>query len=283
MKIIIIGKGPAGISAAIYAKRAGAEVTIIAKDYGALTKAKAVENYYGFVEPIKGLDLAVAGEKQAQAIGIDIINDEVVGLDYDEGLIVLTKNNRYPCDKLIMATGTRRAMPKIENYSKFEGKGISYCAKCDAYFMRGKDVAVIGSGEYALHEALELLPHVNRLYILTNGKQAETSFPSEIQLITDKISSLNGIDKLDRIIFANGIELAISGLFIAMHSAGSIDFLMKLGIRSEGRYIKVDTATMLTEVPDIYAVGDCIGGELQIAQAVYQGMVAALNATSDAK
>lgn len=279
MRLIIIGKGPAGISAAVYAKRAGADVTIIAKDYGALAKAKLVENYYGFSQPISGMELAKLGEAQAIAHDIPIINEEVVGLDYEDTLMVITKSGFYPCDKLIMATGTRRAMPVIENFANYEGKGISYCAKCDAYFMRGKTVAVIGSGDYAAHELSELSTHASKCYLLTNGRELTASVGSNVEVITSKVTRLFGDSHLQGVEFASGDILEVNGLFVAIGSAGSVDFLKKFGVSPSGNYIDVDPKTMATAVPNIYAVGDATGGQLQIAQAVYQGMLAAIETT----
>ncbi|MEE0775454.1 MAG: NAD(P)/FAD-dependent oxidoreductase, partial [Bacillota bacterium] len=153
---IIVGTGPAGISAALYLKRANIDVTLIGKRGGALEKADSVENYFGFAEPVSGKDLAEAGMSNALRLGCRIVEDEVVSIGYNQSLTVFTKGGSYEGDVVVLATGAARNTPNIEGVRELEGKGVSYCAVCDAFFYRKKDVAVLGSGEYALHEATEL-------------------------------------------------------------------------------------------------------------------------------
>ena len=178
--IIIIGNGPAGISAALYTTRAGIETTIIGKDDGALAKAAEVENYYGFREPISGKQLIADGIEGARRLGATILTDEVVGLTYRDKLTVIAKGKEYSADSVLLATGTSRNAPRIKGLREYEGRGISYCAVCDAFFYRGKDVAVLGSGDYALHEALELLPTSGSVTLLTNGQPLNIQVPISV-------------------------------------------------------------------------------------------------------
>lgn len=268
--VIIIGNGPAGISAALYTTRAGLDTTIIGRDYGALGKASEIENYFGFKDPISGKQLISEGLEQAKRLGAKVINGEVVGLSYLDKIIVQTKEREYEADSVILATGSSRSTPPIKGLNDFEGHGVSYCAVCDAFFYRGKDVAVLGSGEYALHEALELIQTSNSVTILTDGKEPSANIPSNIRVIKDKIDSVAGEEKLDRVIFQDGSSLNIAGLFIAVGVAGSADLAKKIGAYTENNRIYVDE-NMATTVPGLYAAGDCTGGLLQISKAVYEG------------
>lgn len=268
--IIIIGYGPAGISAALYTSRAGIDTTIIGKDYGALSKADKIENYYGFKQPISGRELIEDGIAGAKRLGAAVINDEVVGISYGDKLTVITKEKDYTADSVIIATGTSRFAPKIKGLKEYEGHGVSYCAVCDAFFYKSKDVAVLGEGEYALHEALELLPTSRNVTILTNGKQPTVKIPDKIKVNTTEIASLAGENLLGSVLFRDGSTLSTSGLFIAVGTAGSTDLAKKLGAAVENNRILVDD-NMATNIPGLYAAGDCTGGLLQISKAVYEG------------
>ena len=147
--IIIIGSGPAGVSAAVYAKRGGANVLVISKDTGTLGKAKKIENYYGF-KNISGKDLYENGLKQLENLNIEFVKDEVVQLNYTSQFEVTTVNNIFQAKYVVLATGVSRNVPNIKGIKEFEGKGVSYCAICDAFFYRNKDVGVLGSGNYAI-------------------------------------------------------------------------------------------------------------------------------------
>ena len=149
--IIIIGSGPAGISAALYAVRAGVDTTVLTKGPGALDRAEKIENYYGFAEPVSGAELERRSIENAKRLGVRFVTAEAVGLTYTDKLTVETVDKNYPADAVILATGASRAVPRIPGLAGLEGHGVSYCAACDAFFYRGKDVAVLGSGEYALH------------------------------------------------------------------------------------------------------------------------------------
>lgn len=275
--VIIIGTGPAGVSAALYVARAGINTTVIGEGIGALAKAKKIENYYGFAEPVSGQELSESGISQAKRIGAEIINAEVVGINYDGTFAVKTTQKEYHADAVIIATGSSRQMPNIKGFSEFEGHGISYCAVCDAFFYKGKDVAVLGCCEYALAEALELLQVVRSVTILTDGVESIPKIPPEIKVITKKIKELSGKTELNKVIFEDGKKLNISGLFVAIGVAGSAELAKKLGANVSKNIIAVDNK-MATNIPGLFAAGDCTGGMLQIAKAVYQGAVAGTEA-----
>lgn len=193
-----------------------------------------------------------------------------MGISYGDKLTVITKSGEYEADSVVLATGTSRTAPKINGLREYEGHGVSYCAVCDAFFYRGKDVAVLGDGSYALHEALELLPTSNTVTILTNGKEPEFQVPQNIIVNASIIDSIRGNDAVEEVHFQNGETLHISGLFVAIGVAGSTDLAKKIGAVTQNNKIIVDE-NMSTNIPGVYAAGDCTGGLLQISKAVYEG------------
>lgn len=276
-KVIIIGKGPAGISCAIYTSRAGIETVIIGNGAGSLGKAEKIENYYGFSAPISGAELSETGIEQARRLGAQIISEEVVGMGYDGAFTVKTHSGEYRADSVVIATGSPRKTPKIKGIEEFEGRGISYCAVCDAFFYRGKNICVLGSGEYAINEASELLPVVGKVTILTNGDELTGEAPEGVEVVKNPVSELRGGDRLESVLFKDGSEIATDGIFIAYGTAGSADLARKLGVFTEGNKISVN-ADMETNIPGLFAAGDCTGGALQVAKAVYEGAAAGMAA-----
>ena len=179
--ILILGYGPAGISAALYGLRAGLDVLIVGKDVGALARAHMIENYYGLEKPLSGPELAEVGKKQALALGAKIVDDEVTDLFFDgNDFVAGGLSGEYRGKACIMATGSARKKQPLPGMAELEGHGVSYCAVCDAFFYRQKKVAVLGSGEYALHEVSELLPMASSVTLLTNGSETTATFPETV-------------------------------------------------------------------------------------------------------
>ena len=192
-------------------------------------------------------------------------------------LAVQTTEATYEAEAVILATGASRTAPKIDGLARLEGHGVSYCAICDAFFYRGKNVAVIGSGEYALHEAQTLLPVAGSVTMLTNGAPLTVEVPESIAVDTRKIVSIDGEDAVSGVTFADGETLAADGVFVAVGVASSADLARKLGALTEGNRI-VTNENGETNLPGLYAAGDCTGGLLQIAEAVAKGAKAGLAA-----
>lgn len=280
--IVIIGSGPAGISAALYAKRSGIETSVISMGTGTLEKAHLIENFYGQPAAISGEELHKQGVEQAKSLGVEIINDEVLGITFEDKLTVLTKEHSYSADAVIIATGQKRNAPKIPGLTQFEGAGVSYCATCDGFFHRGKDVAVLGNGSFAIHEAEYLSGIASSVTILTNGQEAPADLPENINCITTNIKELTGETLISSVVFEDESSISISGFFVATGSAGSSDFARKIGAMTEGNRILVNE-DMMTNVPGLFACGDCTGGMLQVAKAVYEGAAAGTNASKYVK
>ena len=278
---IIIGSGPAGIAASLYMARAGLKILIISKNESSLDKAEKIENYYGFELPISGKQLNENGIKQAKMVGAEFLEKEVIAIKYAENncyeIIIANqgKDEKYVTKTVVLATGVNRNKPNIKGIKEFEGKGISYCAICDAAFYRNKNVGVLGNGDYAIGEIQELLPIVNSVTMLTNGLEHVEYRSDKLEINTKKIREFRGNSKIEEIEFDDDTKQEISGIFIAQGTASSVDFAKKLGAMIEKNYIIVNEK-METTVPNIYACGDCTGGLLQISKAVYEGTVAGL-------
>lgn len=276
---VIIGAGPAGVSAAIYLLRAQIPVSLIYKDMGALGKAHLIDNYYGFDVPPTGPQLFERGLAQARRLGAEILCDEVIGLVWgDEKMTVLTKSGNFPADVIIMATGTSRMTPKIPGLRELEGHGVSYCAICDAFFYRQKRVGVFGAGEYALHEASVLLQTSAEVTLFTQGKEPTfAERPQGLRIESRKIVQLVGTDKLEAVELEDGTRMGVDGFFVALGTAGTSDFARKIGAEIDGARVIVDE-NCKTTLDGLYAVGDCNGGLLQVAKAVADGAKAGTHA-----
>lgn len=189
--VIIVGAGPAGISASLYTVRRNLKTLIIYKEKSALEKSTRIENYYGFENGINGEDLYKIGIRQAQNIGAEIIKDEVTNIIEKQKIFkVQTLNNEFESKSVILATGNKKSKPNIKNIDKYEGKGISYCAICDGFFYNNKDVAVLGNGDYAISETMDLQNIAKSITILTNGGQAPEYRAENISINTRPIKEI---------------------------------------------------------------------------------------------
>ena len=279
--IIIIGAGPAGITASLYTVRANKKVLVLYDDKSSLEKTDKIENYYGFETGVSGKDLYEMGIKQAKNIGATVKKEEVIkierSLEDDYNFSVSTSKSTYKSKVVILATGNKKNTPKITGIEKFEGKGVSYCAICDGFFYKNKDVAVIGSGNYAVSETNDLINTAKDITILTDGEKAPNFRADNVEIETRGIKEIKGKDKVEKIEFMDGTELKIDGIFIAQGVASSADFAKKLGALVKNDKIIVNEK-METNIKNLFACGDCIGGLYQISKAVYEGMIAGLNA-----
>ncbi len=271
-ELIIIGGGPAGISASLYAARANVRTSIIENGPGSLAKAVQIDNYYG--APMSGSALYSGGLKQAAALGVKIIRSEAVGAEYTGNFIIQTKTSSLEAAALILATGVQSIAPNIPGLRQLEGRGVSYCATCDGFFFRKKKVAVLGSGAYALHEAEYLRHLAHSVLIFTNGAAGADVRAAGWDVEEQPLRALNGSDKLESVTLADGRNIELDGLFIALGAAGSLDFARKLGAETNGRFLKTGPGGV-TNIPGLFGAGDCTGGLLQIAKAVYEGAEAA--------
>lgn len=276
---IIIGRGPAGISCAIYTTRANLKTLVIGKFESVLLKAGRIENYYGFETPISGRELLETGEKQALRLGAEIITNEVVGIEKTDVFKVVCVNGEYMGKSVLLAPGapvTKAPVPGIDSY---EGMGVSYCTTCDGFFYRNRRVGVLGYTDYAVHEAMELLSFTRDVTLYTNGMALNISPPfrdhmNAFTVSTKKIEGLYGQDGLEGILFQDGSREPVDGLFVAYGSASGVNFAMKMGILMNGKSIAFNER-METNIEGLYTAGDCTGVFKQIAVAAGQGALAA--------
>lgn len=274
--VIIIGAGPAGISASLYTKRANLKTMIIYQNNSNLEKAELIENYYGFAKGITGIDLYNEGINQAKNLGVELKEEEVINIKMNEtGFEVITDKNEYKTKNIVLATGNKKNIPKIKGIQEFEGRGISYCAVCDGFFYRNKDIVVIGNGKYAIAETNELINLANQIIILTDGEKAPEFRADNVKIDTRKIEEIQGEKRVEQIKLEDNTIIKTDGIFVAKGVAGSNEFAKKLGIITNKDKIVVNEK-METNIPGIYACGDCTGGVLQISKAVYEGTKAGL-------
>lgn len=274
--VIIIGAGPAGVSTSLYTRRANLNTLIIYNEESALEKAEKIENYYGFENGISGANLYESGIKQAKNIGIDLKQEEVIKIEIvKDEFRVSTNIDEYKAKALVLSTGNRKNKPQINGIEKFEGKGVSYCAVCDAFFYRNRSVAVLGSGNYALSETNELMHVVDKVKILTNGENAPEFRADNVEIETKPVKQILGNEKVEEVEFEDGTKIKTDGIFIAQGVAGSLEFARKLGVITRKNEIVVNE-NMETNIKGLYACGDCTGGILQVSKSVYEGTKAAL-------
>lgn len=266
---IVIGIGPAGIEAAIDMKRLNLNVLAIGKDFGALAKAKKIDNYFG-VSDISGISLLMNGLKQAQDLGVVIQREEVLDISIEDCFKVKTDKTIYMGKTVLLALGKEKN--RFNLAIPYEGKGVSYCASCDGFFFRNKKIGIIGDAKYLLSE-LDVLNNINKnVIVFTNGVEVSGLENYSNVIDNSEIISLTGEDNLKEITTKNS-KYELDGLFIAMGSASSFTLAKHLGLAIKDDSIKVDE-NQKTNIKGIFAAGDCTGGIYQIAKAVGEGIIA---------
>ena len=299
-KILIIGSGPAGYTAAIYAARASLQPTIVAglQPGGQLTITTEVENYPGFADIIQGPWLMEQMRLQAENVGTKIINDIIVKVDFTKKPFqaIGDSGDIFTADAMVIATGAQAQWLGLESEEKFKGFGVSACATCDGFFYRGKNVAVIGGGNTAVEEAIYLTNHANKVTIIhrRNKFRAEKILQDrlfdnpKIKVIWDsKLVDILGDNqppsvtalKIENIKNGKIDKIDIDGVFIAIgHKPSTNIFKNKLDMDDNG-YILVNAGTTKTSVDGIFAAGD-VSDKIyrQAVTAASMGCMAALEA-----
>ncbi|MBU1144365.1 MAG: NAD(P)/FAD-dependent oxidoreductase [Firmicutes bacterium] len=271
--IIVVGGGPAGVSAAIYLKRFKLDVAIIMKDMGTLKKTDHIENYYGFPDPIKGQDLFENGIIQAKRFLIPIFTEEVLNIDYFDTFTVKTNIGVHESKTVLLATGANRVNLRVKGFQDYVGKGISYCAICDGFIYRNKKIGLIGSSEFMLEE-LEILKNFSsEITIFTNGATLEVDV-SGYNVVSEPLTLIKGKEVITSVNTQNQ-EYLVDVLFVAMGTPSAADFALRMGAFINKNDIVVDD-NFMTNIPGLFAAGDCIGGLLQIVKAADDGAKAAL-------
>lgn len=290
--VIIIGAGPAGLTAGMYCARFGLKTLIIEKllPGGQAIKTYRIENYPGFADEISGIDLIRAMEQQATKFGAQIIMAEVqtINLDADQKIVV-THNQHYFTRAIIIATGNTPQKLPVPNADFYVGKGLSYCAICDGPFFKDKLVAVIGGGDSALAESIYLASIASKVYIIHRRSEFRASkilqdriknIPNITLVLNSIVDSIIGENKVEAIKIKNVLtnqtqELKINGIFVYIGFIPNSDFVKSLITVDEKGYIITDE-NLSTNIPGIWAIGDVRKKSLrQIATAVGDGASAA--------
>ncbi|MBQ8659421.1 MAG: FAD-dependent oxidoreductase [Bacilli bacterium] len=285
--LIVIGMGPAGISAAIYAKRAGLNILCLDKMMpgGYLNFIDRIDNYPGYYN-ISGPELAFKMQEQLSQMEVPFVIENVVDIKIENNVkLVVTSKNSYSCKNVIIATGRVSRQLGLENELELEGKGISHCALCDGALFKGRDVAVVGGGNSALQEAKYLANICNKVYII----HRRDSFRADVELVNEIQNQhnvefvknvtitklLSDGDKLIGVELSNGLSLDIACLFSYVGYVPGTKFATTLNITDNDGYINVDK-NYETNIPGIYAIGDIIKQRIyQIVTAVSDGAVCA--------
>ena len=299
-KVIIIGSGPAGYTAAIYAARAMLEPVMISglQPGGQLTITADVENYPGFADVIQGPWLMEQMKAQAEHVGTRIISDLIVDVDLDQRPFVLNGDSgtRYTCDSLIIATGAQARWLGLPSEQKFQGFGVSACATCDGFFYRDKHVLVIGGGNTAVEEALFLTNFASKVTVvhrrsefraerilqdrLFKHPKIEVRWNTELADITGKQMPPSVTGAILRDTLTGATEAVdVDGIFVAIgHTPSTSVFAGKLDMKPGG-YLLVKPGTTQTNIPGVYAAGDVTDDVFrQAVTAAGMGCMAALEA-----
>jgi thioredoxin reductase (NADPH) len=291
--VIIVGGGPAGLSAAQYSARAKLRTIVIDKSKiaGALAYAHKIENYPGLTEPVSGKKLLDIFRNQAMGFGAEYIEAQVIGVNLTGNVKeVFTVDKTYSGKTVIIATGSMGRKPSIKGEAEFLGKGVSYCAICDAAFFKGKTICVLGDSEEAVKEAAYLAKFADTVYIITPSKKlkVDDDHPAlvlkNIKVMTGfTVTEIEGGEIVERIKLIDEKKkektLVLSGVFVYMHGSRPIvDYLGGMVDTSEEECVSTNRL-METTIPGVFAAGDITCTEVrQVVVAASNGCVAALSA-----
>ncbi len=287
--VIILGSGPAGYTAAIYSSRAYLKTLLLSGNLkgGQLTETTLVENYPGFVDGIMGPELMQKMEAQAKRFGTEIVAEEAASADFSKKPFVV--NDKYQAKTVIIATGASHKKLGLPEEEEYRGKGLSYCATCDAFFFRGKDIAVIGGGDTAMEEASFIAKFAKKVYLIHRRHEFRASRimvervlkNPKIEVIWDRtVKKLNGRGKLQAVILEStsgekDMELPVEGLFVAIGLKPNTDFLQGKVELDEKGYVKKFPisnskfpSNNMTSVDGVFVAGD-------VADPVYRQAVTA--------
>ena len=294
-EVIIIGGGPAGLSAGLYTSRARLNSLLIERGVvgGQIADAELVENYPGFPEGISGAELGQLMHQQATKYGLQTLLAEVTGIELrGEKKVVVTTKGNFTARAVIIASGSERLKLGIPGEEEFTGKGVSYCATCDAFFFKEQPVAVVGGGDAAITEALHLIKFASRVIVIHRRDQLRASRILQEKAFSESkigflwntvVEKIEGKDKVERlrlrqIITGEKSTLDVSGVFVSIGLTPGTDYLKGvLPLDAAGSIITNEK--METEIPGIFAAGDIrLNSARQAITAAGDGATAAIYA-----
>lgn len=286
---IVIGAGPAGLTAGIYLARGGAKTLIIEKESigGQIASSPLVENYPGF-KSVSGSELVDTFYEQVVDLGVDIEIGEVKSIENGEIKKVFVDDAVYETKTVIIATGVKHRKLNLEKEEEFIGSGIHFCATCDGPFYKNKVVAVVGGANSAVINAIYLSSLCDKVYLIYRGKdlRCENKLKEKVSnlknveiLLNSNVTQYLGVDKLERIVVKDlqcKKEIQVDGLFLSIGMNPETSIKLNLNKTDNDYYDSVDT---LTNLPGIFVAGDCRNKNVrQVTTAVSDGTVAAINA-----
>ena len=273
--VLIIGSGPAGIQAAIYAARRKIDVIVLGKvENSALAKAH-VENYFG-VGDVLGSGLIKVGKTQAEKFGAKFLEEDVIELQRknDEFVARSEGGKEIESKALILAMGVSRKKLGVKGEKEFLGKGVSYCAECDCGFFKGKIVAVVGDGSAAASSAILMTKYASKVYLISKKLSISDYLYNELK--DRKIIEIQGNGSVSGIKLDNGAILNLQGVFIELGSKGVAELVVNVGVIPDPRGFISVNEKQETSIPGIYACGDICGPPLQLAKAAGEGCIAGI-------
>jgi thioredoxin reductase (NADPH) len=294
-EVIIIGGGPAGLSAALYAARARLRSLLIEKGPlgGQITNAELIENYPGFPQGVSGMELGQLMQQQAAKYGLETLAAEATALELQgEKKLVTTTRGKFTARAVIIASGSERRKLGIPGEEEFTGRGVSYCATCDGPFFKESTVAVVGGGDAAITEALHLVKFASRVKVIHHRKELRASrilqekalAEPKIEFIWDtRVVGIEGRDKVKRLNLSNVVTgekatLEVAGVFVAIGLKPNTDYLKGVLPLDDAGYI-VTNEKMETKVPGVFAAGDVrLNSARQAITAAGDGATAAVYA-----
>jgi thioredoxin reductase (NADPH) len=292
--VVVIGGGPAGLTAAQYSARSHLKTAVFDKSpsAGALALADKIENYPGFTEPVSGRELLDIFRKQATGFGAEYIEEQVIGVNLDADIKeIYTMEGTYQSRSVIIATGAMGRKPSIKGEKEFIGKGVSYCAVCDAAFFRGKRVCVIGDSEEALKEAEKLTRFASEVYLISPKRKLNIPVDYHMPDIENLkilkgnvVRSIEGNETVERINLKNvdtheEVDMSMDGVFVYLHGTKPVVDYLNFSIDLSDEECVLTDKMMETNIPGVFAAGDVSCVEVrQVVIAAAYGCIAALSA-----
>lgn len=285
----IIGSGPAGLSAAIYAKRANLSAVVIEKEYegtGQIAESGQVDNYLG-LPGISGYDLGEQFREHAVKLGVSFLEQEVTEIKKEDSAvftIIFEDGSSVEAKTVIYAAGATPRRANIPGEQEYSGKGVSYCAICDGSFYRGKKVAVLGGGDTALDDAVYLADLAEQVYVIHRRKEFRGAATTVEKLrkkenvtfvLEHQVKEITGAEKVNGVVLEDGTAIAVDGVFVAYGSVPQTNLVKELVILDAAGYVKAEE-TGETSLAGLYVAGDARTKKLrQVVTAVSDGANAA--------
>ena len=287
--IIIIGSGPAGLSAAVYGRRAGLDILVIEKEYcgtGQIAESGQVDNYLG-LPGISGYDLGEQFREHAVKLGVSFLEQEVTEIKKEDSAvftIIFEDGSSVEAKTVIYAAGATPRRANIPGEQEYSGKGVSYCAICDGSFYRGKKVAVLGGGDTALDDAVYLADLAEQVYVIHRRKEFRGAATTVEKLrkkenvtfvLEHQVKEITGAEKVNGVVLEDGTAIAVDGVFVAYGSVPHTNLVKELVILDAAGYVKAEE-TGETSLAGLYVAGDARTKKLrQVVTAVSDGANAA--------